>query len=145
MGNIMKSKIFSPASFETSKYQKPPYLPFPKMIEFCHFSYFSCLPEKNYNLQSLWITLYSGLGMGISMGSNGYLQGRGCWKRALALANNLNIQIKNIVLYPFVSLSPLKYFLSTAFQFAVAGPSCRSNVAGMTINQCQSGWRQPGT
>ena len=39
------------------KISKPPYLPFPKMAEFCHFSYFSCLPEKNYNLQSLWITL----------------------------------------------------------------------------------------
>ena len=35
-------------------------MPFPKMTEFCHFSYFSCLSERNYNLQSLWITLYSG-------------------------------------------------------------------------------------
>ena len=39
------------------KISKPPYLPFPKITEFCNFSYFSYLSERNYNLQSLWITL----------------------------------------------------------------------------------------
>ena len=34
------------------KISKPPYLPFPKITEFCNFSYFSYLSERNYNLQS---------------------------------------------------------------------------------------------
>ena len=36
---------------------KPPYVSLPKMIEFCHFSYLLGLSERNYKLQSLWITL----------------------------------------------------------------------------------------
>ena len=53
-----KARIFFTWRFSDIKISKPPYLPFPQMTEFCHFSYFSCLSERNYNLQSLWITLY---------------------------------------------------------------------------------------
>ena len=53
-----KARLVFTWLFWDIKISKPPYLPFPKMAEFCHFSYFSCLSEKNYNLQSLWITLY---------------------------------------------------------------------------------------
>ena len=53
-----KAGFFFTRRFWDIKISKPPYLPLPKKIEFCHFSYFSCLSERNYNLQSLWITLY---------------------------------------------------------------------------------------
>ena len=55
----LKCKIFFTWHCWDIKISKPPYLPFPKMTEFCHFSYFWCLSKRNYNLQSLWITLYS--------------------------------------------------------------------------------------
>ena len=56
-GKTVKGKTFFTWPFGDIKISKPPYLPLPKMIEFCHFSYFSCMSERNYNLQSLWITL----------------------------------------------------------------------------------------
>ena len=56
-GKTVKRKTFFTWLFWDIKISKPPYLPLPKMIEFCHFSYFSCPSERNYNLQSLWITL----------------------------------------------------------------------------------------
>ena len=59
-GKTVKGKTFFTWLFWDLKISKPPYLPLPKIIEFCHFSYFSCLSERNYNLQSLWITLYMG-------------------------------------------------------------------------------------
>ena len=71
IGPTLKGKIFFTRHFWDIKISKPPYLPLPKKIEFCHFSYFSCLSERNYNLQSLWITLYHGMWMG--------------WDRLLAL------------------------------------------------------------
>ena len=40
------------------KISKPPYVPFPNMIELCHFFYFLGLSERYYNWQSLLITLY---------------------------------------------------------------------------------------
>ena len=42
------------------KISKPPYVTFLKMVELCHFLSFSDLPERNYNSQSFWVTLYSG-------------------------------------------------------------------------------------
>ena len=57
-GKTVKGKTFFMWRFWDIKISKSDYLPLPKMIEFCHFSYFSCLSEKNYNLQSFWITLY---------------------------------------------------------------------------------------
>ena len=57
IGPTLKGKIFFTRHFWDIKISKPPYLPLPKMIEFCHFSYFPCLSERNYNLQSFWITL----------------------------------------------------------------------------------------
>ena len=70
-GKTVKGKNFSTWLFSDLKISKPPYLSLPKIIEFGHFSYFSCLSERNYNLQSLWITLYHGMWMG--------------WDRLLAL------------------------------------------------------------
>ena len=58
LGPTLKGKILFTWRFWDIKISKPDYLPLPKMIEFCHFFYFSCLSEKNYNLQSFWITLY---------------------------------------------------------------------------------------
>ena len=60
-GKTVKGKTFFTWLFWDIKISKPPYIPLPKMIEFCHFSYFSCLSERNYNLQSFWITLYGQL------------------------------------------------------------------------------------
>ena len=70
-GKTVKGKNFSTWLFSDLQTSKPPYLPLPKIIEFGHFSYFSCLSERNHNLQSLWITLYHGMWMG--------------WDRLLAL------------------------------------------------------------
>ena len=39
------------------KISKPPYVSLPKIIGFCHFSWFLGLSERNYKSQSLWITL----------------------------------------------------------------------------------------
>ena len=58
VGKTVKGKIFFTYLFWDIKISKPDYLPFLKMSEFCHFLKFSCLSERNYNLQSLWITLY---------------------------------------------------------------------------------------
>ena len=57
LGPTLKGKILFTWRFWDIKISKPDYLPLPKMIAFCHFSCFSCLSEKYYNLQCLWITL----------------------------------------------------------------------------------------
>ena len=40
------------------KISKPPYVPFPKMVGFCHFLWIGHMSRTNYNWQSFWITLY---------------------------------------------------------------------------------------
>ena len=52
-----KARLFSTWIFWDIKISKPPYVSLPKIIGFCHFSWFLGLSEKNYKLQSLWITL----------------------------------------------------------------------------------------
>ena len=60
IGKAPKGKIHTPYDFETSKY-KPPYISSLKIIGFLRFFKFLGPSEKNYNLQSLMITLYSPL------------------------------------------------------------------------------------
>ena len=53
-----KARLFSTWIFWDIKISKPPYVSLPKIIGFCHFSWFLGLSERNYKSQSLLITLY---------------------------------------------------------------------------------------
>ena len=57
-GKTLKGKILFTWHFWDIKISKPPYVPFPKMVGFCHFLWIGHLSRINYNWQSFWITLY---------------------------------------------------------------------------------------
>ena len=54
--NLERQKKFT-WHFWDIKISKPPYVPFPKMVGFCHFLWIWHLSQRNYNWQSCWITL----------------------------------------------------------------------------------------
>ena len=58
IGKSSKGKIPCTWHFWNIKIPKPPYISSLKIIGLLHFLKFLGLSEKNYNLQSIWITLY---------------------------------------------------------------------------------------
>ena len=58
IGKSRKSKIPHTLHFSNIRIPKPPYISSLKIIRLLNFLNFLGLSEENYNLQSLWITLY---------------------------------------------------------------------------------------
>ena len=56
----LKRMFFFNWPFRDIKISKPPYVPFSKMFELCHFLSLLDLPERNYMWLSFLITLYRG-------------------------------------------------------------------------------------
>ena len=60
IGKSRKGKIPHTLHFSNIRIPKPPYISSLKIIRLLNFLNFLGLSEENYNLQSLWITLYTG-------------------------------------------------------------------------------------